>query len=80
MNIKKIISVLAVLTIVLVSSCSKMEPLKERVECCESISGEAPEATAIMVIDNNNDSNGITDPDHDEEHDKDDSAEANKGE
>lgn len=69
MKINKVIPFLALLAVVFISSCSKFEPLTEKgTDCCEP--SESIEANAIMIGDETGD-NGITDPDHDEEHDKD---------
>lgn len=71
MKTTRIISGLALLTALLVSSCAKMEPLKEKhAKCCDTTE-ESVEYNAIMIGDNNDSTGDITDPDHDEEHDKD---------
>jgi hypothetical protein len=72
----KVISGLAVLAIVFTTSCSKMQPLdeKEEVVTCEGICGTEEAKGMILVDENGPNGTGITDPDHDEEHDKDDSS------
>lgn len=72
MKKNRIISLLALLTVVFVTSCSKFEPLNEK-HCADYLSdSEEVEVSAIMLDDNTENPN-ITDPDHDEDHDKDDS-------
>ncbi len=78
MKKERIISVLVVLAVLLVTSCSKIEPLNEKkAECCESSSNDM-QVNALMINDNEGESgsSGITDPDHDGDHDKDDSSES----
>ncbi|CAG5079819.1 hypothetical protein [Parvicella tangerina] len=82
MRIEKLISVLVVLSLLFVVSCSKFEPLNEK---------KVESVKAVGDVDNDNlqdkalggeDESGsstITDPDHDEDHDKDDSAESKQG-
>lgn len=72
MKTTRIISGLALLFTLMVSSCCKMEPLQEKGTHCEE-STQVIEKSAIMIQgDTYDDTNGITDPDHDEDHDKDD--------
>ena len=77
MEMRKVISILAVLAVVFTTSCSNMAPLNEKggaVTCEEGLCG-TEEAKGMMLTNENGDPT-ITDPDHDEEHDKDDAYEA----
>lgn len=54
------------------SSCSKVAPLQERALDSDSSTMVLNEKIGSTTQTENNGSGGITDPDHDEEHDKDD--------
>lgn len=75
MKRSRVILSLTVLAGLTLASCSKMAPLTEKSsdKVIESNANGAVEATAIMVgSGSSSDGGAITDPDHDEEHDKDD--------
>ena len=80
MDLRKVISVFAVLAVVFATSCSKMDTLKEKegtVEESHSCDGACGlEEKGMMLNNENGEDPNITDPDHDEEHDKDDSQES----
>lgn len=61
------ISLIALLLVLGVSSCSKMEPLKER----NFVQSEVFQDKAMRSVVETAGEDGITDPDHDEDHDKD---------
>lgn len=78
MNLKKAISILSLMAVVFVTSCSKVDSLKEKEDksdescCCDGVCDADSKG---MVLTNENGDPNITDPDHDEEHDKDDAIE-----
>lgn len=53
------------------ASCSKLEPLNDRVNYTTVSEEKAASAVMLPNSDSNNGGGSITDPDHDEEHDKD---------
>ena len=63
------ISILIILFVLAVSSCSKMDPLKEKK--FTSAEETQDKAMRLGIVGEDSEDDGITDPDHDEDHDKD---------